>query len=75
MLYLQAHIIRDPAYNVLLGRPFDVLMESVVKNFSDENQTITIRDPNTGQIVTIPTITRKPKNLMNDINFPTILRN
>ncbi|EED81133.1 predicted protein [Postia placenta Mad-698-R] len=44
------------AYDILLGRPFDVLTQSVVKNFADENQTITILCPNTGETVTIPTI-------------------
>ncbi|KAF8229756.1 hypothetical protein L208DRAFT_1479269 [Tricholoma matsutake] len=45
-LYMQIHIIRDPAYNILLGRPFDVLTESTVKNYRNEAQTITIFDPN-----------------------------
>ena len=48
MLYVQIHIIRSPAYDILLGRPFDVLTESVVRNFTNEDQTITIFDPNTG---------------------------
>ncbi|ETW78884.1 hypothetical protein HETIRDRAFT_453439 [Heterobasidion irregulare TC 32-1] len=48
-LYLQVHIIRNPTYNVLLGRPFDILTESIVKNYSNEDQTITISDPNTGR--------------------------
>ncbi|EED84101.1 predicted protein [Postia placenta Mad-698-R] len=56
VLYLQAHVIRNAAYDILLGRPFDVLMQSVIKNFADENQTITILCPNTGETVTIPTI-------------------
>ena len=30
MLYLQIHVIRNLAYNILLGRPFDVLTESTV---------------------------------------------
>ncbi|OSX61622.1 hypothetical protein POSPLADRAFT_1057393 [Postia placenta MAD-698-R-SB12] len=55
VLYLQAHVIRNAAYDILLGRPFDVLTQSVVKNFTDENQTITILCPNTGETVTIPT--------------------
>lgn len=58
-LYVQIHIIREPAYNVLLGRPFDILTESVVANYQDENQTITIRDPNTGRRATIPTTPRR----------------
>jgi hypothetical protein len=46
-LYLQIHIIRSPAYDILLGQPFNVLTESTVKNFPNEDQTITIVDPNT----------------------------
>ncbi|KAF9800393.1 hypothetical protein IEO21_10373 [Rhodonia placenta] len=55
VLYLQAHVIRNTAYDILLGRPFNVLTQSVVKNFADENQTITILCLNTGETVTIPT--------------------
>jgi hypothetical protein len=57
-LYLQVHVLRAPAYDILLGRPFDVLTQSVVRNFSDENQTITILDPNTKRKATVPTIPR-----------------
>lgn len=59
-LYLQIHVIRNPAYDILLGRPFDVLTQSVIRNYSNEDQTITIQDPNSGRISTIPTIARNP---------------
>ncbi|KAJ7049328.1 hypothetical protein C8F01DRAFT_1002508 [Mycena amicta] len=59
-LYLQFHIVHNPPYDILLGRPFDVLTESVVRNYADEQQTITIRDPNTGQVATVPTLPRGP---------------
>ncbi|KAJ7660652.1 hypothetical protein DFH06DRAFT_1268967 [Mycena polygramma] len=59
-LYLQVHVVRSPAYDILLGRPFDVLTQSVVRNYSDENQTITICDPNSGKIATVPTVPRGP---------------
>jgi hypothetical protein len=59
-LYLQIHIIRSPAYDVLLGQPFDVLTESTVKNVPNEDQTITIVNPNTKCSVTIPTLPRTP---------------
>jgi hypothetical protein len=59
-LYLQIHIIQSPAYNILLGRPFDVLTESTIKNFPNEDQTITIVDPNTKCSVTIPTLPWTP---------------
>jgi len=56
MLYLQVHVLWAPAYDILLGHPFDVLMQSVVCNFSNENQTVTILDPNTGHRATVPMI-------------------
>lgn len=58
--YLQVHVIHTPAYDVLLGRPFDTLTSSIVRNFTNEDQTITIRDPNTGQRVTVPTFSKAP---------------
>ena len=45
-LQLQVHIIKDSAYDILLGCPFDVLPESSIKNYRNEDQTITIMDPN-----------------------------
>ncbi|KAF7348937.1 hypothetical protein MVEN_01414100 [Mycena venus] len=59
-LYLQVHVIRNPAYDVLLGRPFDVLTQSIVRNFANEDQTITICDPNSGKLATVPTVPRGP---------------
>jgi hypothetical protein len=57
-LHVQAHVIRNPAYDVLLGRPFDVLTASHIKNYRDKSQTITITDPNSGKMVSIPTVPR-----------------
>ena len=57
-VYLQVHIIRSPSYDVLLGRPFDVLTESMIRNFANEEQTITITDPNSQKQCTIPTFAR-----------------
>ena len=53
--YVQFHVIRNPAYNILLGRPFDVLLESIVHNYKNKDQTITIHDPNSRTTATIPT--------------------
>jgi hypothetical protein len=55
---LQVHVLHAPAYDILLGRPFDVITQSVVRNFPDENQTVTILDPNTSKKATVPTIQR-----------------
>jgi len=60
-LYMQIHIIRDPAYDILLGRPFDVLTESTVKNYRNEAQTVMIFDPNSTRSCAIPTIPRATK--------------
>lgn len=71
-LYVQIHVIRNPAYDILLGRPFDVLTESVVRNFPNEDQTITIRDPNSGLVATIPTVPRgRPRHGPRSSNFAT----
>ena len=72
ILFLQAHMLCAPAYQVLLGRLFDVLTQSIVKNLVEEYQTLTIKDPNTGTVATIPTIEcgkGKRKVLEVDINF------
>ncbi|KAF8233206.1 hypothetical protein L208DRAFT_1268098 [Tricholoma matsutake] len=55
VIYIQVHVIRLPAYDILLGHPFDVLTCSIVRNFPNKVQTITISDPNTGLVSTIPT--------------------
>ena len=56
--YMQAHVINSTAYDVLLSRPFDILTESIIRNFANEDQTITIHDPNSGKHITIPMLAR-----------------
>jgi hypothetical protein len=56
--YLQLHIIDSAPYQVLLGRPFDVLAESEVLNYADGYQELTIRCPNSGQRSTVGTYPR-----------------
>lgn len=57
-LYLQVHVIKNPAYKVLLGRPFEVLAASTIENGSDGSQTITLTDPNSKLRCVIPTFER-----------------
>ena len=45
-VYLQVHIIKKPAYRVLLGRPFEVVTRSTTKNEEDGSQTLILTDPN-----------------------------
>jgi hypothetical protein len=79
-LYLQIHVIREPAYDIVIGQLFDILMTSVIKNFANKDQTITISDPNSGQIATIPTFPRgkvkhRKKTEPLAAHFCTLLRN
>jgi hypothetical protein len=70
-LYLQVHVIRSPSYEILLGRPFDVLTESIIRNYTNEDQTITITDPNSGTQCTIPTFARGTRRVPagDDLDF------
>ena len=57
---LQVHIVDSPAYDVLLGHPFEVLTQARTQSFLSSDQHITLTDPNTECVVTIPTIPREP---------------
>lgn len=67
--YLQVHVICNPAYNVLLGRPFDVLLESTIVNYPNEDQTITLHEPGTGRPLAVPTIGRGRRSLLTRQKF------
>jgi hypothetical protein len=69
-IYLQVHILRNPAYDVLLGRPFDTLTESVVKNYRNEETSVTITCPNSKRQATIPTRPRGSKRRYERPGFP-----
>lgn len=58
VLYLQVHIIRDPAYRVLIGRPFSVVGTTAVKNDAEGGQMVVVTCPNSGKQATIPTYPR-----------------
>lgn len=57
-VYLQVHILFNPAYKVLMGRPFDTVTESLVKNEKDGSQCLTLTDPTTGERCVMPTYER-----------------
>src|SRR5882762_5383808 len=67
-VYLQVHVIGRAAYKVLLGRPFDTITESEVKNSRDGSQSLTLTDLNTGERCVMhthargrqPTVLQKP---------------
>ena len=53
--YIQFHVIHNPMYDILLGRLFDMLLESIICNYKNEDQTITIHDPNSRRTAAVPT--------------------
>jgi hypothetical protein len=57
-LYLQVHILENPPYKVLLGRPFDAFTSSTVKTKLDGSSEVTLTDPNTKRMVTMSTYQR-----------------
>jgi hypothetical protein len=64
-VYLQVHVIEKVAYKVLLGRPFDTVTESVVKNSKDGSQSLTLTDLNTGERCVMHTHERgKPPSVL-----------
>lgn len=56
--YLQFHILKDPAYEVLLGRPFETVSQTSLQTTADGQVTATIVDPGNGQRLTLPTYKR-----------------
>lgn len=52
-LYFQVYVIGSLSYAVLLSCPLDVLTESIIKNFTNEDQTI-ITDPKSCKKSAIP---------------------
>lgn len=57
-VFLQVHIIDNAPYEVLVGRPFDVLVESTIRNTKEGDQFITMTDPNSGRKIEVGTYPR-----------------
>ncbi|KAL0563794.1 hypothetical protein V5O48_018270 [Marasmius crinis-equi] len=57
-VYLQLHIIDGAPYHVLLGRPFDVVTESEIKNHADGFQELIITCPDPHHRATVGTYPR-----------------
>lgn len=58
VVYLQVHILKRAPYKCLLGRPFEILTESVFASKRDGEVSLTLTDPFTGARCTIPTYAR-----------------
>ena len=58
VVLLQLFVIREASYDVLLGRPFEVLMKTITENLGPNTQFITVCCPNTGEVARLPTFAR-----------------
>ncbi|KIK51030.1 hypothetical protein GYMLUDRAFT_982894 [Collybiopsis luxurians FD-317 M1] len=58
LAFLQVQVVDSPAYNFLLGRPFEILIQANVWNFLSGDQHLSLTDPNTHKTVTILTLPR-----------------
>jgi hypothetical protein len=57
-LYLQVHILENPPYKILLGRPFEAYTRSVTQTKSDGTSELILTDPNTKRMAIVPTYER-----------------
>jgi len=57
-VFLQVHILANPPYRVLLGRPFETITGCDAKNNTDGSSELTLTDPNTKKTVVLPTYER-----------------
>jgi hypothetical protein len=71
-VYLQIHLIRDTPYDVLIGRPFDVLFGTQIHNNFEGGQIITLRDRHSGKQRVIPTFERHHSPVGKDFKLKTV---
>jgi len=53
--YIQAQVVEKAPYEILLGRPFFVMTRVLIQHFEDEGSHMTMTDPNTKAIISVPT--------------------
>ena len=56
--YLQLHVLQDPAYEVLLGRPFEIVSNLVITNLPNGNAIGTLTDNTNGRKLSLPSYRR-----------------
>ncbi|EJD37127.1 hypothetical protein AURDEDRAFT_43816, partial [Auricularia subglabra TFB-10046 SS5] len=54
-LFLQAHVVEDAPFDLLLGRPFFAVGSTIEETTAQGESYITIHDPNSDRAVKIPT--------------------
>ena len=56
--YLQVQVVENASYEMLLGRPFLTLTEANTQHYANGDSHITLQDPNSKAIITLPTRAR-----------------
>jgi hypothetical protein len=69
--YLQIQVIENAPYELLLGRPFFTLTQATTRHFTNGDSQITLVDPNTGAVLTVPTRqrTRHQRSQSSSVGF------
>jgi len=57
-IFLQVHILENPPYRVLLGRPFETFTSCISKTRPDGSSELVITDPNSKTVAIVPTYKR-----------------
>lgn len=57
LFYLQLHVLKNPAYEILLGRPFEMISRANIQNERDGSAIITLTDESDRKI-SMPTLSR-----------------
>jgi hypothetical protein len=57
-VFLQVHILKDPPYKILLGRPFEKFTSCQSNTKTDGSSELTLTDPNTKKSAIVPTYLR-----------------
>ncbi|MFI5420871.1 MAG: retropepsin-like aspartic protease, partial [Nitrososphaerales archaeon] len=53
--YVQAQVVENAPYEMLIGLPFKTLTQSNTRHFSNGDAHLTLTDPNTQAVITVPT--------------------
>ncbi|HEV7738165.1 MAG TPA: retropepsin-like aspartic protease [Chlamydiales bacterium] len=57
-LWCPIQVVENAPFEMLLGRPFNAIGQTISRDFFDGNMEITITDPDSGEVITVPTHTR-----------------
>ena len=56
--HIQAQVVNDPPFDLLLGTPFYAITQLEEKNYPDGRSIVTLTDPNSGKVIVVPTRAR-----------------